>query len=328
MKKNARDLVLGIDLGGTKVLTGVVNSRGEVISCDRDITPVAEGQEAVVETIVESANRSIKVAGASTKNLVAAGIGIPGPSNPKTGILFTSPHLPGWCDVPIRSIMQDALGVNAFLINDANAAAVGELHCGAARGARNMIYITVSTGIGSGVIIDGEIYTGTSGTAGELGHMTINDNGPLCNCGNNGCWESLASGTALAKEARRRIDEGARTSIVDYMSGDVGQVTAEVIHQAAQDGDGVAREIIQLGAYYLGVGLANLLNIFNPEVIVIGGGLSNMGDMLLQPAFREAERRAFQRNYQDARFLPAELGNNSGIIGAAIFALEQMCKND
>jgi len=328
LKKDTRDLVLGIDLGGTKVLTGVINSRGKVVSCDRDITPVAKGQDAVVRTICESADRSVNGAGASVTDLVAAGIGIPGPSNPRTGILFTSPHLPGWCDVPIRSIMEEALGIKAFLINDANAAAVGELHFGAARGARNMIYITVSTGIGSGVIIDGEIYTGSNGTAGELGHMTIDDNGPRCNCGNNGCWESVASGTALAREARKRINEGARTSILDYVGGEVEQVTAKVIHQAAQDDDSLAKELIQHSAYYLGVGLANLLNIFNPEVIVIGGGLSNMGDRLLQPAYKEAERRAFKRNYQDVRFAQAELGHNSGIIGAAIFALEQMNKKD
>ncbi|MFQ5874760.1 MAG: ROK family protein, partial [Dehalococcoidia bacterium] len=249
-------------------------------------------------------------------------------SDPETGVLFTSPNLPGWRGVPLRDIIEKRLGKKTFLINDANAAAIGELCFGGARGARNFLYITISTGIGGGVVIEGKIFTGAAGAAGEVGHMTIDENGPLCNCGNKGCWEALASGTALAGEARRRIQEGAGTSLLDHADGNIERVTAQVIQTAAEQGDPLAKELIAQTSYYLGVGLANLINLFNPELIVIGGGLSNMGDTLLGPAYRMAEERAFKEAYQAVRFVRAELGRNSGVLGAAAFALQEMKKTD
>jgi glucokinase len=222
--------------------------------------------------------------------------------------------------------VEERLGKKTFLINDANAAALGELHFGAARGARNFIYITLSTGIGGGIIIDGRIYGGAIGAAGEVGHMTIDERGPMCNCGNRGCWETLASGTALARQARHRIAEGARTSILEYAEGDVEKVTAEVIDNAARQGDHLANELIAQTAYYVGVGLANLINIFNPELIVIGGGLSNIGDILLKPAFKVAEERAYKEAFRSVRFASAGLGRDSGVLGAAAFARQEMRK--
>jgi len=323
MSDNPDSKILGIDLGGTKILTAVANTQGKMLSRDHSITRAKEGQDVVVKSILESVGRALDQAHISAADLAAIGLGAPGLSNPETGILFTSPNLPGWKDVPLRDIIEKKLGKKAFLINDANAAAVGELYFGAGKGARNSIYITVSTGIGGGIIIDGKIYTGATGTAGELGHMVIDDEGPQCNCGNRGCWETLASGTALAREARHRIKEGAATSILKYADGKIEKINAEAIHEAAQAGDKLANELIAQTAYYLGVGLANLINIFNPEVIIIGGGLSNIGDILLEPAFKEAERRAFKQAYQAVRFARAELGRNSGVLGAAAFALEQ-----
>jgi glucokinase len=226
----------------------------------------------------------------------------------------------------LRDILQERLGKKTFLTNDANAAALGEFYFGAARGVRNFIYITISTGIGGGIVIDGKIYTGAIGIAGEVGHMTIDDNGPICNCGNRGCWETLASGTALAREAKRRIHEGVKTSILKYVDGDLESLTAPAVHKAAEQGDKFARELIARTGYYVGVGLTNLINIFNPELIVIGGGLSNIGDMLLEPAFKTAEKRAYKEAFQAVRFASAELGGNSGVIGAATFALEEMKK--
>ncbi|MFC1958247.1 ROK family protein [Chloroflexota bacterium] len=176
-------LSLGIDLGGTKILTAVADTQGKMLSRDHSITPAKEGQDVVVKSILESVGRALDQAHIATADLTAIGVGAPGLSNPKTGILFTSPNLPGWKDVPLRNIIEKELGRKVFLINDANAAAAGELYFGAGRGARNFIYITVSTGIGGGIIIDGKIYTGSIGAAGELGHMVINDDGPQCNCG-------------------------------------------------------------------------------------------------------------------------------------------------
>ncbi|MFC2004420.1 ROK family protein, partial [Chloroflexota bacterium] len=173
MSERHGNLVLGIDLGGTKILTAVANTQGKMLSRDHSITPAKEGQGVVVKSILESVGRALDQAHVAATDLAAIGLGAPGLSNPETGILFTSPNLPGWKDVPLRDIIERELGRKAFLINDANAAALGELYFGAGRGAHNFIYITVSTGIGGGIIIDGKIYTGSIGTAGELGHMVI-----------------------------------------------------------------------------------------------------------------------------------------------------------
>jgi len=323
MHRNPKNLALGIDLGGSKILTAVADEQGKMLSRDHSITPAAKGQGTVIQSIFNSISRTLSQAGIAASELAAIGIGAPGLSNPDTGILFTSPNLPGWHDVPLRDIMEKELGKKAFLINDANAAALGELHFGAAKGTRNFIYVTLSTGIGGGIVIDGKVYTGATGVAGEIGHMTIDDDGPLCKCGNKGCWESLASGTALVREARQQIKQGAKTSILTHAGGLMEKVTAEVIHQAAQAGDGLAQELIARTGYYVGVGLASLINLFNPELIVIGGGLSNIGDMLLEPAYRTAGERAFEPSYEAVRFAPAKLGRNSGVLGAAIFALQE-----
>jgi glucokinase len=324
--KDADNLILSIDLGGTKILTAVTNSQGKMLSRDHSITPALKGYEAVIQSILESAHRALDQADVAIEKITAIGVGAPGLSNPETGILFTSPNLPGWRDVPLRDIVQERLAKKTFVINDANAAALGEFYFGAARGARNFIYITLSTGIGGGIVIDGKIYSGAIGAAGEVGHMTIDDKGPICNCGNRGCWEMLGSGTALAREARHRIKEGVATSILGYVEGDVEKVTAQVIHNAAEQGDSFAKELITRTGYYVGVGLANLINIFNPELIVIGGGLSNIGDMLLKPAFKVAGERAYKEAFQAVRFASAELGRNSGVLGAAAFALQEMGK--
>lgn len=313
-------LALGIDLGGTKILTAVIDAEGKMVSRDHSVTPTAKGQDAVIHSILESVSQALHQAGIDPSDLSAVGIGAPGLSNPETGILFTSPNLPGWRDVPLRDIVEKRLNKKTFLINDANAAALGEFYFGAGKEARHFIYITISTGIGGGIMIDGNVYSGSSGTAGELGHMTIDDEGPLCNCGNRGCWEALASGTALANEAIRQIQNGARTTILRYAGNAIERVTAEVIHRAAQGDNNLANQLIARAGYYVGVGLANLINIFNPELIVIGGGLANMGDRLLKPAFEEAEKRSFKQSYQAVRFVPAALGGNSGVLGAAAFA--------
>lgn len=319
--------ILGIDLGGTKILTVVTTPQGKILSTIHSTTPAKEGRDAVIKSILESATRVIEQANMVTNDISVIGVAAPGLSNPETGILFTSPNLPGWKDVPLSDIVEDKFGRKAFLINDANAAALGELYFGAGRGALNLIYVTVSTGIGGGIIINGKIYTGSIGTAGEIGHMVIDVEGPSCRCGNRGCWEALASGTALAREATERINAGESTSILKRVDGEIERINAEVIHEAARDGDRLANELVARIAYYLGVGLSNLINIFNPEIIIVGGGLSNMGNMLLKPAIKEAGRRAFRRAYREVRFAVAELGRNSGVMGAAAYALEQLsCK--
>jgi glucokinase len=317
-------LILGIDLGGTKILTSVINPQGKMLSRDHSTTPAVKGPEGVIQAILESADRALKGASITIGGISAIGVGAPGLSDPKRGILFTSPNLPGWEDVPLRDIIQESLKKKVFLINDGNAAALGEYCFGAAKGVSHFVYVTISTGIGGGIVIDGQIYNGATGLAGEIGHMTISDEGPTCHCGNKGCWEVLASGTALARAAQKRIELGEETTILSFAGGKVENVTAEAVNSAAEKGDRMANELIQKTAHYVGVGLANLVNIFNPEMIVIGGGLSNIGDRLLKPAYEVAQKRAFKQAYRTVRFVPAALGRNSGVLGAAAFAYHEM----
>lgn len=321
MTDQGRRMALAIDVGGSKIISAVVTASGEIIASDRNLTPASEGPVAVVEAMVASAKRAVSRAGMDAVSIDAIGVAAAGPSNPDTGIVYTSPHLPGWEYFPVRDRIEKGLERPAFLINDANAAALGELYFGAARGARDFIYITVSTGIGGGIVIGGKLYTGTGGGAGEIGHMTIDHQGPPCHCGGTGCWEALASGTALAREAVAMIRAGAVTSILELAGDDISSVTAETVHKAAVAGDGLARDLLQQTAYYFGIGLRNLINLFNPELIVIGGGLSNIGDQLLLPAFRVAGERSYQELFRQVRFARAQLGENSGVVGAAAYAL-------
>jgi len=317
-------LILGIDLGGTKILTSVINSQGEMLSRDHSITPAAKGPEGVIQAIHASAQRAVEGASITMDRITAVGVGAPGLADGKAGILFTSPNLPGWKDIPLRDILQEKFKKRAFLINDGNAAALGEYYFGAAKGTFHFIYVTISTGIGGGIVVDGKVLQGSRGFAGEIGHMTIADKGPPCHCGNRGCWEALASGTALAKAARKRIETGADTTILSLAEGKIDKVTAQTVQSAAEKGDPLANQLILKTAYYFGVGLANLVNIFNPEMIVIGGGLSNMGNRLLKPAYEEAQKRAFEQAYRTVRFLRAALGRNSGVLGAAAFAFDEL----
>jgi glucokinase len=318
-------LSLGIDLGGSKILTAVVDSGGTIRAHDHRATPADQGKAAVLQAIFRSADHTMAQVGLAGSTLAAVGVGVPGPSNPQTGILFSSPNLPGWKDVPIRDIIAEKIGLRAFLINDANAAALAEFRYGAGRGACCLAYITVSTGIGGGFIIDGKVFSGARGMAAEIGHMTIEaDNGPPCNCGNVGCWEALASGTALAEEARRRLSQGAQSAILTYADGDPNRVTAQVVQRAAQAGDPLADQLLRRTSHYLGTGFANLINVINPDVMVIGGGLAKIGDPLLKPAYAVAKTRAFASAYAAVRFAPAELEGNSGVIGAAAHALQEV----
>ncbi|MCF8038419.1 MAG: ROK family protein [Desulfohalobiaceae bacterium] len=326
MPQQSKSLILGIDLGGTKILTAVINEKMEVIARDHSITPADKGPNDIIRAIWDSAERCFTQTTLDVTAVDAISIGAPGPSSPEAGILFTSPNLPNMRNVSLVDIFQKEFNKKVYLINDANAAALAEFKFGAARGLRHVIYITVSTGIGGGIIIDGQLYTGAIGTAAELGHMTINDRGPRCNCGNIGCWETLASGTALAREARQKIREGAQTSILKHAIGDIDTVDAKTVQIAAQNGDGLAHELIARTGYYLGVGLANLLNMFNPEMIIIGGGVSNLGEMILAPAYQTAKDRAYDVAYSAVQFASPKLDRNSGVLGAAAFAREKLQK--
>jgi glucokinase len=306
--------ILGIDLGGTKIGSGVVDQVGIVQYGDVQPTHAGDGPEAVIERIIAGAERVLDRAGLAYEDLDSIGIGAPGPLDIPQGLLIQPPNLPGWQNVPLRSIVQDRFGVPTYLENDANAAAVGEYLYGAGRETRHMIYVTVSTGIGGGLILNGRTYHGASGGAGEIGHMTIVPNGPRCGCGNRGCLEALASGTAIAREGQALVERGISTAIA-CAAGE--QVTARDVADAMHDGDPYARQIVARAMFHLGIGMANLVNLFNPERIVIGGGLTALGEDLLDPVRRAIAVRAFPSASAQVTVLLAQLGRDVGIVGAA-----------
>ncbi len=312
-------LIIGLDLGGTKIAAALATADGQVLRRHRVPTPARQGPDAVVVAL----RQAIEQLGKTDVGQVSAiGVGAPGPYNSQLQVVSSSPHLAGWQDVPLKQMLEDRLGTLTFVDNDANVAALGEHRFGAGIGTNHMIYITVSTGIGGGLILGGKLYTGASGAAGEIGHMTVEVNGPRCQCGNYGCWEALASGTALAREAVRKLEAGAESRILELAGGDLGRVKAEVVFEASQQGDKLARSLIERAGYYLGVGLASLIDIFNPEMIVIGGGMANMGEALLAPARTVARQRAFALPGSVARIVPARLGDDSGVLGAVALVLE------
>ena len=315
--------VVGVDLGGTKIFSLVATAEGQVLGEDRRPTQAEEGRDAVIGRLVDFVRRGLGEANVTTGELAGVGISTPGPCDPERGIVTGPPNLPGWRDVPLTQLVSDAMGVPVLLENDAAAAAYGELHFGAGQGCRHLVYVTLGTGIGGGIIIDGRIYGGASGAAGELGHLVIVEDGPPCGCGNRGCVEALASGLAIAREATAAV-RGGRSPMLAELAGDAPP-TAELVHQAAMRGDDVSREIIERAGRYLGLGLVGLLNCFNPEALILGGGLLGLGDLYLGPAVRIAREGAFDQVVADVRITEAKLGGRAGALGAAalISAREQ-----
>ena len=315
--------VLAIDLGGTKVIAAVIFDKGEVMAREYYLTLADEGPRAVINRMLSAIDHLLSAQDMSLSQLHSISVSAAGAIDMKRGLVTLSPNLPGWCNIPLRDIIKEKYKVNTFLLNDASAAALGEHRFGAGRGVKTLIYLTVSTGIGGGVIIDDKLYCGPSGSAGEIGHMTIDVNGSRCNCGNIGCWETLASGTAVAQEAIRRVSCGERSSLIEIVEGKTENITAETVEIAARDGDSLALDVIAKAATYLGVGMVNLVNIFNPEMIIVGGGMAKMGDLLLAPARQVVQERAFQLPAQAVRIVPAQLGDDAGVLGAATFAFQQ-----
>jgi glucokinase len=317
------DVFVGIDLGGTKISAALVDGEGRIISKDQRETEASTGLDDVVARMTDAASKVMNDGGVLPAGVSGVGVAAPGPIDAKTGVVTAPPNLPGWKDVPLRQLIQDELGLPTALENDANAAALAEHRFGAGRGTKHMIYVTASTGIGGGLILNGDLYDGATGAAGEIGHMTILPQGPYCGCGNRGCLEALASGRAIAREARESVTRGVPTLIAQLAEGDPERISAKLVARAAAQGDTEAEEILDEAMSYLGVGMANLVNLFNPQLIVIGGGLTKMGSRLFDPVRRIIDRRAFSTAAQAARVVPAQLGDDAGVLGAATVAMLQ-----
>jgi glucokinase len=306
---------LGIDIGGTNLVAGTVAEDGsEVLGVVSEPTRVHEGADAILARLATLARASLAQAGG--RAVLGMGIGSPGPLDTKTGVVLLTPNL-GWHDLPVRDRLSAALDLPATLDNDANCAVFGEWWRGAARGARHVVGLTIGTGIGGGIVIDGAIYHGASDIAGEIGHMSIDSTGRRCKCGNYGCLEAYASGPAIAARAVEGLEAGAVSRLPEYVGGDLSLLTAQLVYEAAHDGDDYAHEIVRDTAKFLGAGVANIVNIFNPDVVVICGGVTLAGDRLFVPLRAEVQRRAFKPAVAVCRIVPGALPGTAGVVGAA-----------
>ena len=316
--------ILGIDIGGTSFSVGSISSDGGRMRVYRNAPTAPEaGADDVIGRIVALAH---EVMAETTRaepgaSFMGAGAGAPGPLDTGSGIVLLTPNL-GWVDFPLRDRLADGLGLPVVIDNDANCAVLGEWWCGAARGTAHAVGFTIGTGIGGGIIIDGRLYHGASDCAGEIGHTTIDSNGRRCACGNYGCLEAYASGPAIARRAVEALEAGAESGLAAMVGGDISAITAQTVYDAAQAGDPLAGEVVHDTAHFLGAGVANLVNIFNPEVVVVCGGVRKAGDLLFVPLRREVARRAFKPAVAAVRILPSEL-DTPGVYGAARVFLER-----
>lgn len=310
-----KNYVIGIDLGGTKINGALADLEGKIISQYTMPTNAAEGEEAVLGRIVMVIEKVMELADKNTDSIKAIGIGSPGPLDAKKGIIITTPNLP-FRNFQLVKPLVEKFNIPTYLDNDANVAAIGEYMLGAGKGTKNMIYMTVSTGVGGGAILDGKVYRGGTSNALEIGHMTIVPDGPKCNCGNYGCIEALASGTAIARQAKESIENGEETSLKNYE-----KVTSYEVYIEAEKGDKVAREILDRSFNYLGIAVANTITSFDPEMFVIGGGVSQMGSVLFDKVKEVVNKRCFKAMSEFCKIVPAGLGTDAGVMGAVALAL-------
>lgn len=317
-------VIVGVDLGGTNIVVGTLTEDGhQLFGLLREPTPVARGPDAAVDCIADLIRRSLEQTREANPSqpldVVGVGIGAPGPLDTARGVVVTTPNL-GWRNMPLRQRVSDATELPAALDNDANCAILGEWWRGAAQNARVVVGLTIGTGVGGGIVLEGRIYHGASDVAGEVGHMTIDITGRRCNCGNYGCLEAYASGPAIAARAAEGIEAGAESSLVQLVDGDLHAITAQIVYDAASHGDDLALEVVHDTARFLGVGIASLVNIFNPEIVVVCGGVTAAGEWLFRPLRKEVTRRAFEPAVRVCHIVPGTLPGTAGVYGAvAVF---------
>lgn len=305
----------GIDIGGTKIYTLLCNAQGTILAESKTKTPEDKNPKQVIDQTATQILNLLKKDQISTASLAGVGVGFAGLVNFESGIVESSVIFPLWNHVPLREILSERFSVKVTVDNDANAAAFGEWWLGAGQNTENLLCLTLGTGIGGGIIIGRQLYRGSSCTAGEFGHMTLVQDGPICWCGNAGCTNPLASGTAIASVAKSAIEQGVPSRLSELK--DTEEITAQIVAQAANLGDPLAQKIIDSSAVHIGVLLASLINAINPDCIVLTGSLIKIGSYYLDCITREAARRSFAVPYHHVKIVPGHFGEASGALGAA-----------
>ncbi len=312
---------IGVDLGGTNLRFGLVREDEKIISRRRTGTMATEGVEIVLERLTSGIQTLAMRAESMGLEIAGIGIGVPGIISARDGMVRLSPNLPGWKDIPLRARLEESFPYPVYVENDANAYALGEYWFGAGKGAKSMVCITLGTGVGGGIILDGDIWRGADGMAGEVGHITVNPDGPLCPCGNRGCLERYSSATAVMEMAVSAASGSGKTAIKSLLRN--GMLTPEAIANAAKKGDRAAARIYSEAGKYLGIAIAGLIDLLNMECVVIGGGMSGAWELFIGPLKEEVKARAFRIPAQRCRIARGKLKDDAGILGAAGLALKK-----
>ena len=308
---------IGIDVGGTNVKIALVNNNGEIVYSNTVPTYANMGYEYTVNNIKDAIKNLMIETKTSKNDIEGIGFDFPGQVDCKTGVVKLAPNIPGWVNIPIGKMIEDEFGIPTRIDNDVRCAALAELKFGAGVGCQNFVCITVGTGIGSGLVINGKLVRGAANAAGEIGHIKLQmKDGPLCGCGDYGCLEAFASGPAIVAMAQEYIKGGKSAKFREMASG--GEITPYIVAKAAEEGDPVAKRIFDIVGEYIGIGLTSVINLLNPEKVIVGGGVAECGELLLAPIRKTIKERAMTVAGSSVEIVSAKLGNTAGVVGASM----------
>jgi glucokinase len=316
------DLAIGVDVGGTNISAGVIDGTAHILSRCTVQSHAGRPPLEVIQAIVEATETALADAGLEISATAGVGVGFAGHVNGAQGVVLTSSNLPAWDNHPLRDILQERLNTPVRLENDANCAAWAEFRFGAGQGSRAMCYVTFSTGFGAGIVIDGRLYSGATGTAGEIGHTVVDPDGPMCTCGKRGCVMAYACGMAISRMACERLETGEPTLLHDLCGATPEHVSGEVVAEAARQGDAAAREIMTIAGRYFGIGLSTIVQFLNPDRIVIGGGLMRAGHLVMDPALQTLNENIHPVLIDSAEIVSSTLWQDAGLIGAGALVWE------
>lgn len=310
---------IGIDVGGTNVKIALVDKSGKIIYSNSVPTYAKMGYEYTVNNIKQAIKDLMKETNTTSKDIDGIGFDFPGQVDYKTGVVKLAPNIPGWVNVPIAQMIEEEFNIPTRIDNDVRCAALGEMKFGAGKGCENFVCITVGTGIGSGLVINGQLVRGASNAAGEIGHIKLQmKDGLICGCGDTGCLEAYASGPSIVAMAQDYIKGGKSTKFREMAAAEGGEITPYMVAKAAEAGDPVAKRIFEIVGEYIGIGLTSVINLLNPEKVIIGGGVAEAGDLLLNPIRKTIKERAMVVAGSAVEIVPAQLGNSAGVIGASM----------
>ena len=310
---------IGIDVGGTNVKIALVDKSGKIIYSNSVPTYAKMGYEYTVNNIKQAIKDLMKETNTTAKDIDGIGFDFPGQVDYKPGVVKLAPNIPGWVNVPIAQMIEEEFHIPTRIDNDVRCAALGEMKFGAGQGCENFVCITVGTGIGSGLVVNGQLVRGASNAAGEIGHIKLQmKDGLICGCGDTGCLEAYASGPSIVAMAQDYIKGGKSTKFREMAAAEGGEITPYMVAKAAEAGDPVAKRIFAIVGEYIGIGLTSVINLLNPEKVIIGGGVAEAGDLLLDPIRKTIKERAMVVAGSAVEIVPAQLGNSAGVIGASM----------